>query len=52
MDKFIYIVNDHRGKMQAIFLRRYQAEEFAEKYNYPTVMKLKWSTEENMYETN
>lgn len=54
MDKFIYIVKDYKGSTQAIFMRRWQAEEFAEKYNYPAVMKLKWTTEEDIdiYETN
>lgn len=34
MDNLIYIVKDFRGQTQAIFLRRWQAEKFAEEYDF------------------
>ena len=39
MEKTIFKVTNHRGQIQATFLRRWQAEEFAEKYNYKVTVQ-------------
>ena len=39
MENLIYKVIDNRGQIQAIFLRRWQAEKFAEEYGYNVVVE-------------
>jgi len=39
MENIIYKVINHRGQVQATFIRRWQAEQFAEKYNFKVVVE-------------